>query len=92
MGFSRAGLTWVVDGYVLTAGALLLVGGRLGDLYGRRRMFLAGVVVFGMASVTSGAAPNAAVLVASRIAQGAGEALAAPAALGLIALLFTDQA
>lgn len=92
LGFSRAGLTWVVDGYVLTAGALLLVGGRLGDLYGRRRMFLAGVVVFGMASITSGAAPNAAVLVASRIAQGAGEALAAPAALGLIALLFTDQA
>ena len=92
LGFSRAGLTWVVDGYVLTAGALLLVGGRLGDLFGRRRMFLAGVVVFGVASITSGAAQDSATLVASRFAQGAGEALAAPAALGLIALLFTDQA
>ena len=88
--FSRSGLTWVVDGYVLMAGALLLLGGRLGDLYGRRRLFLTGVIVFGLASITSGVAQNPATLVASRFAQGAGEALAAPAALGLIALLFTD--
>lgn len=90
LAFSRAGLTWVVDGYVLMAGSLLLVGGRLGDLFGRRRMFLVGVTVFGLASIASGAAQDPATLVASRFAQGAGEALAAPAALGLIALLFTD--
>lgn len=87
---SRSGLTWIVDGYVLTAGALLLLGGRLSDLYGRRGLFLSGVVVFGLASVSSGLAQNSATLVVSRFVQGAGEALAAPAALGLIVLLFTD--
>jgi EmrB/QacA subfamily drug resistance transporter len=89
--FSRAGLTWVVDGYVLTAGGLLLLGGRLADLVGRRRMFFAGIVVFTVASALSGAAQNAGMLVASRFLQGAGEAMAAPAAFGLIALLFTDK-
>ena len=90
LGFSRAGLTWVVDSYVLMAGSLLLLGGRLGDVFGRRRMFLAGVVVFGLASVACGLAPNPGTLVTARFAQGLGEALAAPAAFGLIALLFTD--
>lgn len=92
LGFSQAGLAWVVDGYVLMAGSLLLLGGRLGDVFGRRRMFLAGVVVFGVASVACGLAQDPGTLVASRFAQGIGEALAAPAALGLIALLFTDRA
>src|ERR1700684_2658526 len=64
--FSRAGLAWVVDGYVLTAGGLLLLGGRLGDLLGRRRMFLVGVSVFAVASALSGAAVAPAMLVASR--------------------------
>ena len=90
LGFSRAGLTWVVDSYVLVAGSLLLLGGRLGDVFGRRRMFLAGIVVFGLASVACGLAPNPGTLVTARFAQGLGEALAAPAAFGLIALLFTD--
>ena len=90
LGFSRAGLTWVVDSYVLMAGSLLLLGGRLGDVFGRRRMFLAGVVVFGLASVACGLAPNPGTLITARFAQGFGEALAAPAAFGLIALLFTD--
>jgi EmrB/QacA subfamily drug resistance transporter len=90
LGFSRAGLTWVVDGYVLTAGGLLLLGGRLADLLGRRRMFLTGVALFVLASVASGAAVDPAMLVASRFVQGVGEALAGPAAFGLVALLFTD--
>ena len=90
LGFSRAGLTWVVDSYVLVAGSLLLFGGRLGDVLGRRRTFLAGVAVFGVASLVCGIAQTPGMLVAARLAQGLGEALAAPAALGLIALLFTD--
>ena len=90
--FSRAGLAWVVDGYVLTAGGLLLLGGRLADLLGRKRMFLIGVGVFALASASSGAAVNASMLVASRFAQGVGggHAIAVPAAFGLVALLFTD--
>ena len=89
--FSQSGLAWVVDGYVLTAGGLLLLGGRLADLLGRRLMFFTGVGIFTVASITAGAAQNPGMLVASRFAQGAGEALAAPAAFGLIALLFTDK-
>jgi EmrB/QacA subfamily drug resistance transporter len=90
LGFSRAGLTWVVDSYVLMAGSLLLLGGRLGDVFGRRRLFLVGVTVFGLASVACGLAADPGTLVGARFAQGLGEALAAPAAFGLIALLFTD--
>jgi EmrB/QacA subfamily drug resistance transporter len=90
LGFSRAGLAWVVNGYVLTAGGLLLLGGRLADLLGRRRLFLLGVGLFAAASASCGAAVNPSMLVASRFVQGAGEALAAPASLGLIALLFPD--
>jgi EmrB/QacA subfamily drug resistance transporter len=90
LGFSRAGLAWVVDGYVLTAGGLLLLGGRLADLLGRRRMFLVGVSVFAIASALSGASADAGMLVASRFLQGAGEAIASPAAFGLVALLFTE--
>jgi EmrB/QacA subfamily drug resistance transporter len=90
LGFSRAGLAWVVNGYVLMAGGLLLLGGRLADILGRRRLFLLGVGIFAIASATCGAAVNPGMLVASRFLQGAGEALAAPASLGLIALLFPD--
>ena len=91
LSFSQSGLTWVVDGYTLTAGGLLLLGGRLADLLGRRTMFFVGVGLFAVASAISGAAQNPAMLVASRFLQGAGEAVAAPAAFGLIALLFTDK-
>ena len=90
LGFSHAGLAWVVNGYVVMAGGLLLLGGRLADMFGRRRLFLAGVALFAVASATSGAAGSPAMLVASRFAQGAGEALAAPAALGLLVVLFPD--
>jgi MFS family permease len=90
LGFSLAGLAWVVDGYVLMAGGLLLLGGRLADMLGRRRLFLLGVALFAVASATCGAAVNPGMLVASRFLQGVGEALAAPASLGLIALLFPD--
>src|SRR4051812_5037799 len=90
LGFSRSGLAWVVNGYVLMAGGFLLLGGRLADILGRRRLFLIGVALFAVASATCGAAFNPGMLVASRFVQGLGEALAAPASLGLIALLFPD--
>ena len=90
LGFSQPGLAWVVNGYVLMAGGLLLLGGRLADVFGRRRLFLLGLGVFAIASATCGAAANPEMLVISRFLQGAGEALAAPASLGLIAVLFPD--
>jgi EmrB/QacA subfamily drug resistance transporter len=91
LGFSQAGLAWIVNSYVIMAGGLLLLGGRLADLYGRRLLFLLGVAVFAVASAVCGSAVGPAMLVSSRFAQGVGEALAAPAALGLIALLFQDS-
>jgi EmrB/QacA subfamily drug resistance transporter len=88
--FSRPGAAWVINGYVLTAGGFLLLGGRLSDMFGRRRLFLAGVLVFGVASVMCGIAVSSSMLVASRFVQGTGEALAGPAALGMIPVLFPD--
>jgi EmrB/QacA subfamily drug resistance transporter len=89
--FSHSGVAWVISGYVLTAGGFLLLGGRLSDIFGRRRLFLAGVLVFGVASAMCGAAVSSSMLVASRFLQGTGEALAAPAALGMIPVLFPDS-
>ncbi len=89
--FSHSSVAWVINGYVLTAGGLLLLGGRLSDMFGRRRLFLAGMFVFGAASVLCGAAVSSWMLVASRYVQGIGEALAAPAALGMIPVLFPDS-
>lgn len=91
MGFTPDGLAWVINGYLLTAGGLVLFGGRLSDLFGRRRIFLAGAVLFGVASLACGLAPTPEALVAARFTQGVGEALAAPAALSLIAVLFPDS-
>jgi EmrB/QacA subfamily drug resistance transporter len=88
--FSHVGLAWVLNGYVLMAGGFLLLGGRLSDLFGRRRLFLAGVIIFGTASAVCGAAVSSSMLVASRFVQGTGEALAGPAALGMIPPLFPD--
>jgi EmrB/QacA subfamily drug resistance transporter len=88
--FTRSGLAWVVNGYVLMAGGFLLLGGRMADILGRRRLFLIGVGLFAVASAACGAATEPWMLVSSRFAQGLGEALAAPASLGLIALLFPD--
>lgn len=90
LGFTEAGLAWVVDSYVIASGGLLLLGGRLADIAGRRRMFLIGVGVFAVASTVCGAAAASGVLVGGRFAQGIGQAFAAPAALGLIAMIFTD--
>ncbi|OZM71201.1 MFS transporter [Amycolatopsis antarctica] len=89
-GAGAGALTWVVTGYTVVGGGLLLMGGRICDLVGRRRMFLAGAALFGAASLLAGLAPSLPVLVAARFAQGAGEALASPAAMSLIALLFPE--
>jgi EmrB/QacA subfamily drug resistance transporter len=85
---SQANLTWIVTGYALAFGGFLLLGGRLGDLYGRRRVFMIGLVIFAVASLLGGLAQNEALLLASRGLQGFGAALAAPAALALIATTF----
>lgn len=85
-----ASLSWVVTGYTLVGGGLLLLGGRVTDLLGRRRMFLIGAAVFALASLAAGLAPDLPTLIVARFAQGAGEALASPAAMSLIALLFPE--
>ncbi len=91
LGFTDAGLAWVVNGYVLAAAGLLLLGGRLSDIFGQRRMFLLGVLIFAAGSLACGVAVTPEMLVSGRFVQGFGEALAAPAALGLIVLLFQDS-
>ncbi|NYI43521.1 EmrB/QacA subfamily drug resistance transporter [Nocardioides aromaticivorans] len=85
---SQANLTWIVTGYALAFGGLLLLGGRLGDLYGRRRLFTIGLVTFAVASLLGGVAANEAMLLGSRALQGVGAAMAAPAALALITTTF----
>ncbi|MEU3601414.1 MFS transporter [Streptomyces sp. NPDC006798] len=89
---SADSLTWVVTGYTLVGGGLLLLGGRVTDLLGRRRMFLLGAGLFAVASLVAGAAPDLPTLIGARFAQGAGEALASPAAMSLIALAFPEPA
>lgn len=91
LAFTGPGLAWVVTGYVVMAGGTLLLGGRLADIYGRRKLFMIGVTLFAITSATCGAAVNPAMLVTSRFVQGVGLALATPASLGLIALLFPDM-
>ena len=81
-------LQWILDGYLVTLSALLLLGGSLGDLYGRKRGFLVGLVGFSIASATCGFAPNATVLVVARAVQGAGAALLVPGSLALISASF----
>ncbi len=85
---SPANLQWIVTGYALAVGGLLLLGGRLGDLYGRRRIFVLGLTVFAVASGLGGLAQNELMLLGSRGLQGLGAALAAPAALALITTTF----
>ncbi|MEO3977526.1 MFS transporter [Streptomyces sp. CAU 1734] len=83
-------LTWVVTGYTVVGGGLLMVGGRIADLFGRRRTLLLGALLFGLASLAAGLAPSLELLILARFAQGAGEALALPAAMSLLALLFPE--
>ncbi|GEP36295.1 MFS transporter [Nocardioides szechwanensis] len=85
---TQANLAWIVTGYALAFGGLLLLGGRLGDLYGRRRIFALGLTVFAIASLIGGFAQNETMLLGSRALQGLGAALAAPAALALITTTF----
>ena len=84
LGFSSTSLSWVMNGYTLTFGGLLLLGGRVGDILGRRRTFLVGIVIFTLASLTGGLANSAALLLAARAVQGVGGALASPAVLALV--------
>ena len=90
LGFSQQNLQWVASGYILTYGGFLLLGGRLGDLLGRRRMLLAGLAVFAASSLTAGLAHSAGLLVAARLVQGTGAALMAPAALSALTISFRE--
>jgi len=92
LGFSETSLAWVVNAYVLTFGGFLLLGGRLGDLFGYRRLFLAGVALFTLASLACGLATSQGVLVAARAIQGLGGAVVSAVALSLIMILFTEPA
>src|SRR5215469_13299348 len=87
---SLGGLEWVASAYVLVFASLLLAGGRLADLYGRRRLFLAGTALFTAASLLSGLATGEALLLAGRALQGAGAALATPTTLAIISAMFPD--
>src|SRR3954465_576311 len=89
---SAAGLQWVVDGYAIALASLMLAGGTMGDLYGHRRVVLAGLALFGVASAAAGAAPTNAVLVAARVAQGIGAALLLPGTLAIITHAFPGDA
>jgi EmrB/QacA subfamily drug resistance transporter len=88
--FSTASLSWVMNGYMLAFGGLLLLGGRAGDILGRRRVFVAGIALFTVASLAGGLATSAAWLLTARVAQGVGGALASPAVLALIISAFPE--
>jgi EmrB/QacA subfamily drug resistance transporter len=90
LGFSEAGLQWVISAYAIVFGGTLLLGGRLADLFGRRRMFIAGLALFSITSLLCGLAWSAGSLVAFRALQGLGGALLAPAALSLLMTTFTE--
>jgi len=90
--FARADLSWVVNAYTLTFGGFLLLGGRLADLLGRRRMFMAGLVLFTLASLAGGLAQSEGWLVAARAVQGLGAAIVSPAALSIITTTFAEGA
>ena len=92
LGFSNDSLTWIITAYSLAFGGLLLFGGRTGDLFGRRRMFMIGIAIFSIASLVGGFATGEAMLIIARGAQGAGGAIAAPTALALLATTFTEPA
>src|SRR5258708_1298680 len=84
LGAGIGGLQWIVSGYTLALAGLMLLGGSLGDRFGRRRVFLAGVAWFAMSSALCGLAPGIGVLVAARVLQGAGGALLVPGSLAII--------
>jgi EmrB/QacA subfamily drug resistance transporter len=90
LGLSEANLQWIVNAYTLVFGGFLLLGGRAGDLLGRKRLFLAGVVVFTVASLLNGLAVNSGMLIGSRALQGLGAAFISPAALSIISTTFAE--
>jgi EmrB/QacA subfamily drug resistance transporter len=92
LGFSQTSLAWVVNAYLLTFGGLLLLGGRLGDLYGHRRLFLAGISLFTLSSLVCGLSTSQDMLVAARAVQGIGGAVASAVSLSLTMTLFTEPA
>jgi EmrB/QacA subfamily drug resistance transporter len=92
LGFSEESLAWVVNAYLLTFGGFLLLGGRLGDLFGHRRLFLIGIALFTLASIACGVSTTQGLLIAARAVQGLGGAIVSAVALSLIVTLFTEPA
>src|SRR5687767_13901171 len=92
LGFSDEGLAWVVNAYLITFGGFLLLGGRLGDLFGHRRLFLAGIALFTVASAVCGLSTSQEMLVIARAVQGLGGAVVSAVALSLMMTLFTEPA
>jgi MFS family permease len=92
LGFSESSLAWVANAYLLTFGGFLLLAGRLGDLFGHRRLFLLGTALFTLASLGCGLATSQAVLVGSRAVQGLGGAVVSAVALSIIVILFIEPA
>ena len=92
LGFTESSLAWVVNAYLLTYGGFLLLGGRLGDLYGHRRLFLSGITLFTLASLACGLATTQGFLIAARSVQGIGGAVASAVSLSLMVNLFTEPA
>jgi EmrB/QacA subfamily drug resistance transporter len=92
LGFTQTSLAWVVNAYLLTFGGFLLLGGRLGDLYGHRRLFLVGIALFTAASIACGLATSQGMLVGARAVQGLGGAIVSAVALSLMMTLFTEPA
>ncbi|MDE3139757.1 MAG: MFS transporter, partial [Acidobacteriota bacterium] len=88
--FSKANLAWVIDAYSLAFGGLLLLGGRAGDVYGRRRLLVGGLALFTSASLVGGLATSASMLLIARAVQGIGAAMAAPSTLSLISSIYAE--
>src|SRR5713226_7094660 len=92
LGFKQASLAWVVNAYLLTYGGFLLLGGRLGDLFGHRRLFLTGLALFTVASLACGLSASQGMLIAARSVQGIGGAVVSAVSFGLVMTLFTEPA
>ncbi|HET9830020.1 MAG TPA: MFS transporter, partial [Nocardioidaceae bacterium] len=90
LGFSQSGLAWVVNAYLVSFGGLLLIAGRLGDLLGSRRVFLAGLLLFTVSSIACGLAQDQTALVAARFVQGVGGAMTTAVTLGMIVTMFPE--
>src|ERR1700760_1172122 len=90
LGFSQTSLAWVVNAYLLTFGGFLLLAGRLGDIFGHRRLFLAGISLFTVASLACGLSTSQGLLITARAVQGLGGAIVSAVAFSLIMVLFTE--